>query len=114
MLTYAVLVFAVAALFGATLAVRRFRDQPLPTPLALLHGLAAATGLVLLLLAVFGGAAAAFARAGLVVLVVAALGGFFLFSFHLRQKALPAGVVVIHALAAVAGFGLLVAALLGA
>jgi hypothetical protein len=114
MLSASVLVFLVAALGGAVLAVRRFRDQPLPTPLALAHGLAAATGLVLLLLVVLGGTAPAFARIGLAVLLAAALGGFFLFSFHLRKKPLPAGVVVIHALAAVAGVGLLVAAVLGA
>ena len=112
MLTYAVLVFVLAALAGATLAVKRFRDQALPTPLALAHGLAGAVGLVLLALAVLPGGAPAFARIGLVVLVVAALGGFFLFSFHLRQKAPPIGVVVVHALAAVAGFGLVVAAIL--
>jgi hypothetical protein len=113
MLTVSVLVFALAAVFGLVLAVRRFRDQPLPTPLALVHGLAAATGLVLLLLVVLGGTAPAFARIGLAVLAVAALGGFFLFSFHLRKAPLPKGVVVIHALAAVAGFGLVLAAVLG-
>lgn len=41
---------------------------------------------------------------GFVLLLVAALGGFFLASFHLRQRLPPKAVVVIHAGVAVAGF----------
>jgi hypothetical protein len=44
------------------------------------------------------------------LLVVAALGGFALLSFHLRGRALPSGLVVGHALLAVAGFVTLLAA----
>jgi hypothetical protein len=111
MLVWAAIVFAVAALGGVTLAVLHFRGRtPPPTPLALLHGLLAATGLVLLIAAAltmpgFGG----LALGSLVVFVVAALGGFYLFSYHLRGKALPSPVVLIHGGAAVVGFLLLLA-----
>ena len=109
MLTWAAIVFAIAALGGATLAIMHFRGRaPLPMPLALLHGLLAASGLVLLIAAAltqpgFGG----LALAALVIFVVAALGGFYLFAHHLRGKPLPSPVVVIHGGAAVVAFLLL-------
>ncbi len=114
MLNVAVILFAVAALGGAVLAVRRLRRQELPLSLALVHGVVAAAGLVLVLLAALGGSAAPLARWSLAAFVVAALGGFVLFSFHLRKKELPGGLVIVHALVAVAGFALLVMTVAGA
>jgi hypothetical protein len=110
MLFIVVGLFAVAALGGLTLATLHFKKKNLPLPLALLHGLLAASGLGLLLWAVLQGGAPAKAGYALVLFAVAALGGFYLFSFHLRKKALPSAVVIIHALVAVAGFGLLLVA----
>jgi hypothetical protein len=109
--TWAAIVFAVAALGGATLATLHFRGRsPLPMALALLHGVLAASGLVLLIAAAlaqpgFGG----LALASLVIFFIAALGGFYLFSFHLRGRPLPSPVVLIHGTAAVVAFLLLLA-----
>jgi hypothetical protein len=103
----AVLLFAVAAVGGLLLALQHFKKSPLSLPLAVVHGLVAASALVLLLLSVLGGSASGNAPIALVLFVVAALGGFFLFSHHLRNKPLPTPVVVIHALAAVVAFLLL-------
>jgi hypothetical protein len=106
-----ILLFAVAALAGATMAVMHFRGKTPPRPaLAAIHGLFAASGLVVLLLALlkvgFGGTPGiAFG-----LFALAALGGFALLSFHLRGRALPSGLVVGHGLLAVAGFVVLVAA----
>ena len=106
MLMWAAIVFAIAALGGATLATLHFRGRtPLPMPLALLHGLLAATGLVLLIAAAltqpgFGG----LGLAALVIFVIAALGGFYLFAHHLRGRPLPSAVVLIHGGAAVVAF----------
>lgn len=110
--TLAVVLFALAALGGLFLAVRHFKGQSLPMPVSLIHGAAAATGLVLVILAYFGGGGAATSglTLPLIILVVAALGGFFLFSFHLRGLRAPNAVVVIHALVAVVGFLALVLA----
>lgn len=114
MLTLAVGLFAVAAVGGITLAVLHFSKKNLPLPLALLHGLLGAAGLVVLLLAILHGGTPAKATYAILLFLVAALGGFYLFSFHLRKKALPSTVVVIHALVAVAGFAcLLVATFMG-
>jgi peptidoglycan/LPS O-acetylase OafA/YrhL len=80
-------------------------------PLALGHGVLAATALVLALLESIATGVAAI-KYGVAVLVLAALGGFFLLSYHLRGKPRPWVVVVLHALLAVGGVGCLVFALL--
>lgn len=105
--------FALAAVIGLYMATRIFGGNMAPWIAGLLHAAAAATGLVLLLLAYLNGGLAQMATIALIVLVIAALGGFFLGSFHLRKQVAPKPVVVIHALAAVIGFGLLAAAAFG-
>lgn len=104
MLTSSIILFAVAAVGGLTLAILRFRDRPLPMSLALVHGVVAATALVILLVLALGASGTGMQRAALGIFVVAALGGFFLFAHHVRGKKLPIPVVVIHGLVAVAGF----------
>ena len=103
-MTIALVLFGLAATGGLLLAYLRFSEKPIPLQLALGHGAIAAAGLVALLLAVTGSGAPSQARIALIMFVVAALGGFGLFSFHLRKKALPIGVVVVHGLVAVAAF----------
>jgi hypothetical protein len=107
--------FALAALGGVYMAAVRLRgaERP-PTPIALVHGAAAAAGLIALIVAVTGANAPAAARTALVVFLVAALGGFFLFAQHVQKKALPIPVVVIHGLVAVAGFVILLVAVMQA
>lgn len=102
-MTIALVLFGIAALGGLALAALRFANRPLPMPLALLHGLLAASGLAALALAVVNGAPGG-ARTALVVFLLAALGGFFLFALHLKKRALPIPVVLVHGLAAVAAF----------
>jgi hypothetical protein len=104
MLTWIIILFAVAAVGGLTLAVMRFRNQPLPMPLALVHGAVAAIALVILLVVALGASGTSLLKLALGGFVVAALGGFFLFSFHVRKRQLPIPVVVIHGLVAVAAF----------
>jgi hypothetical protein len=110
MLNIAAIIFAVGALGGIVLAAHVLRDKFAPWALSLLHAALGAVGIVLLLVAVIGGARGNTALS-LVLFVVAALGGFFLASFHYRKQLPPKVVVVVHALVAVAGFGVLLAAL---
>lgn len=106
-----ILLFAIAAVAGLTMAVMHFKKAAPPRPvLAVLHGLFAASGLVVLLLAVIKVGVQGTPAAALGLLVVAALGGFALLSFHLRGRALPTGLLAGHALLAVAGFVTLLAA----
>jgi hypothetical protein len=113
MLTVALIVFAVAAIGGLVLALHVLRGKFAPWPLSLLHAGLGATGLILLLLAVLRGFAGSLGAWALGLFVVAALGGFYLASLHRRQVPAPKGVVVLHALLAVSGFGLLLAMVLG-
>lgn len=106
MLVYAVIAFAVAALGGLVLAASVLRGRLAPWALSLAHAALGATGLVLALIAVLGGAERNAAIA-LIILLVAALGGFFLASFHLRKTPGPKPVVLVHASVAVIGFVLL-------
>jgi len=101
----ALVLFAIAALGGVTMAVMRFRgaERP-PTGLALLHGAFAAAGIIVLIVAMLSAPNPAQARTALVLFIVAALGGFYLFAQHLQKRALPIPVILVHALIAVIGF----------
>jgi hypothetical protein len=105
-----IVLFAVAAVIGLTMAIAAFQGKFPPVASAVLHGLFAASALVLLIIAVIAQGAAGAAAWALGVLLVAALGGFALaFGFHARKKPLPKGFVAGHALLAVIGFLLLLA-----
>jgi hypothetical protein len=112
----AVLLFAVAAVVGATMAVQRLQGRPLPaTGVALAHGGVAAVALVLLIVAAVTGAAnGELVTWAIGIFVVAALGGAVMFlGYHLRQQALPVALVFAHGGLAVIAFVVLLAALLG-
>ena len=111
MLTASIVLLLYAALSGLFMVVGIFSGAKPWVPLALGHGVLAATALVLALLVAIATGVAAI-KYGIAVLVLAALGGFFLLSFHLRGKPHPWVVVVLHALLAVGGVGCLVFALL--
>ncbi|HEX8170907.1 MAG TPA: hypothetical protein VF824_10245 [Thermoanaerobaculia bacterium] len=114
MLNGSIILFAIAALGGIVLAVIRFRGTPIPPmALALIHGLVAATALVLLLIVALGTQGTQMQKIALGGFVVAALGGFFIFSFHVRNKPLPIPMIVVHALVAVASFVTLLAGVYG-
>ncbi|HEY1847638.1 MAG TPA: hypothetical protein VGG37_00465 [Opitutaceae bacterium] len=101
MLIAALVIFAVAAVIGLTLAVKILKKKETSKPVALLHGLAGAAGLVILILQAVKHPATLL-TASIVLLVIAALGGVVLFANDLRKKPGPAALVIIHALAAVA------------
>jgi len=105
-----IILFAVAAVIGLTMAMAALQGKFPPVPSAVLHGLLAASALVLLLIAVLSQGAAGPAAWALGLLLLAAVGGFGLaFGFHARKKPLPKGFVAGHALLAVIGFLLLLA-----
>jgi hypothetical protein len=109
MLQWAVIIFAIGALGGLVLASSVLRGKLAPWALSLLHAALGATGLVLTAIVVFGAGEAVPDHVGLalLLLLIAALGGFFLASYHLRNKPGPKPVVLIHAGVAVIGFLLL-------
>jgi hypothetical protein len=114
MISTAIILFAVAAVGGATMAALHFRGRAAPpVALAALHGLLAASGLVVLLVVVLRSGPEGMPAMALGLFLLAALGGFGLLSFHLRRRRLPSALVLGHGLLAVAGFLLLVLSFLG-
>ena len=110
MLVYALVIFAIAALGGLALASFVLRGKMAPWALSLVHALLGAVGLIILIVVLVQGSTAQQVLAGFVLLLVAALGGFLLASFHLRKKLPHKAIVVVHAVLAVAGFLVLLTA----
>lgn len=111
MLITAIVLFAVAALVGLAMAFAVFRGAAVPSiGQAVVHGLAAATALVLLLVVVMSAGAEGGLGLALGLFVLAAIGGFVLLSFHLRDRPLPKALVGGHALIAVVAFLVLLSA----
>ena len=109
LLKTATLLLALTAAGGLIMAIMRFggADRP-PSWLAMGHGLLAGSGLTLALYAGFVAGIPQMAWAGVLLLVLAALGGVTLnLLYHVKLLPLPKGLVVGHALLAVAGFSLL-------
>ena len=115
MILATVVVLGLAALGGLTLAVIRLRGTPLPpSPIALIHGIVAATGLALLISVVIGHEVDQLVKVSLGVFALAALGGATIFlGFHMRNRALPIPLVIGHGLIAITGYFLLLHGLYG-
>ena len=114
MLGSATLLLALAVGIGSWIAIDALRrSAPPKLAWALLHGIAALAGYVLLILALGGpvrGAAAGAASFGLVAavtLALAAVPGLLLLRSHLRGRALAGGMIGTHASVAIAGFVIL-------
>jgi hypothetical protein len=81
---------------------------------AIAHGVIAATALAALVLAAVRPGLPGLGKAALGVFVVAALGGAYIFlNYHMAGMPLPIPFVLLHGGLAVAGFGLLLAAIYG-
>lgn len=113
MLRTAVVLLALTALGGITIAALRFSGRPHPPSwLAMLHGLLASSGLTLLLYAGFAAGMPGGAWLGLGMLIVAAGGGLVLnLRYHWKDKELAAWLVLVHGAVAAVGFVDLVVAI---
>jgi hypothetical protein len=103
---------AIAAVGGLVMAGMRFAGNRQPPPsLAMLHGFLAAAAVTLLLYAAATVGLPGMALLALVLFLAAAAGGAILnLNYHWKQLPLPKWLVVVHAIAAVAGFLLLIGA----
>lgn len=104
----AVILFALAAVAGLYMAVGHFRGKDIGLSTALIHGLFGAAALVVLGAACYRAGFPGLPTAALAVFTAAALGGFALFAMQLRGRRLSSPLLVVHALAAVSAFLLLV------
>jgi hypothetical protein len=90
----------------------RGADRP-PSSFAMLHGLLAGAGLTLLVYAWCTVGIPVLAQYSVIVLALAAAGGAYMnLRYHSQMLPLPVPIMVGHALVAVSGFALLLAALM--
>lgn len=115
MLRTSACLFVIAALGGLVMAGIRFAGARNPPPwLALVHGLMAGAGVTLLAYVSVTAQVPRLALYALVLFLLAALGGLVLnLRYEWNRQLLPAPLVLGHALIAVIGFGLLLAAAWG-
>lgn len=108
----AIVLFALAAVGGLTMAFIRWRGAPRPPDwLAMGHGLLAGAGLTLLIQAAVVTGLPTLGNAALGLFVLAALGGVFInLRYHAKQLPLPKAWIAAHAVLAVVAFVLLLAA----
>jgi len=116
MMKTSLVLLTLTALGGVVMAVIRFvREANPPNWLAMLHGLLAAAALTLLLYAYFTVGLPTLACWALLLFLAAAAGGGFLnLGYHGRMLPLPKGIVLVHGGLAVAGYVLLLMAVLAA
>jgi len=110
----AAVLLGITAVGGIIMAFIRFAGavprQP-PAALAMLHGFLAAAAVTLLLYAAVTVGLPGIALVALVLFLLAASGGAVLnLNYHWKQLPLPKWLVIVHAVAAVVGFVLLLAA----
>lgn len=102
MLYIALALFLVAAVLGAIAAYAIMSDRPTPKLAVYLHGALAAGGLGIMIWYIIQHPEKS-PIASVAILAIAALGGFVLFARDMMKKPGPFALVVIHALAAIAG-----------
>lgn len=105
--------FGIAAVGGIAQALMRFSGRPYPPAwLSMLHGMLAAAGLTLMLFAAFTTGVPDLAKASIALFLLAAAGGAYLnLRFHMNSLPLPKGIVIGHAVLAVAGYAALLLSL---
>ena len=106
MVIVCIVLFAIAAVFGAINAIRIVAADRAPRATVYIHGLFAAVSLVLLLIFSIVHSSAA-PLGALILFIIAALGGFTLFGIDVATKKPPKWLGFVHGAIAVAGFVLL-------
>lgn len=109
LLTIAIALFVIGAIFGLIVLTAVLRDKPTPKPAVVVHGLFVATALVLAIIAYLMGPHSALLATSIVLFIIAALGGFTLLFHDLMHKIIPKWLAVLHPIIAVIALILLIA-----
>lgn len=113
MLLTLLILFALVAIGGVTLALLEHHGRALPLPVSASHGAAGIVLIVLLVMHDLGLPGNRMVNSATVVFILAATGGLLLFSFRAAKQKLPLLVVLLHGAFALAAVGLLLAGYLG-
>jgi hypothetical protein len=103
MMTFTIILFALAAVLGLTILVKWLTNKEASRGVVYAHGAAAAVALVLLLVYVLQHPDNS-PMTSLILFVIAALGGFYMFFKDVKGQNSPMGIAIVHALLAVGGF----------
>ena len=104
MLTASVICFVIAAVSGLILAAMFVKAKHVKPTTALGHGIFAATGLILLLIATLQTGFVMLTGLSFALFVAAAIVGAAMFVYHLTKGLPQIQAIALHALCAVAGF----------
>ncbi|MBI2785709.1 MAG: hypothetical protein HYX60_05130 [Legionella longbeachae] len=110
MLLLAIVLFLAAAVCGIVMLIAILQDKA-PNKIAkILHGIFAATGLIILIVYLFSfmSGRSSLLIASVVLLCLAALGGLTLFSMDRKGKKIPKMVAIVHPIIAFAGLVVLI------
>jgi len=107
MLITAIVVFALAAVFGLVALTAILKNKPTPKPAVFIHGGLAAVALLLVIFFVTGSAGPS-PIVSLVLFIVAALGGFALFAIDMQKKPVPKLLALAHPVIAAIALVLLI------
>jgi hypothetical protein len=102
----AITIFSMTAILGIYLLSLVLRDKQTPKAVAVVHGLFAITGLLLLITYSTGNEQSP--TVSIVVFVIAALGGLVLFYKDVNGNPIPKWLGMVHGLTAVMGFAFLI------
>jgi hypothetical protein len=103
MLYGAIALFALSAIMGIILITAIAQKKETPKPIVYTHGIFAATALVLLIVYSIQHPES-YPQTSIIIFVIAALGGFYLFFRDMKKKPGPLSMAIVHALAAVTAF----------
>jgi hypothetical protein len=103
--TIAVVIFGLAVLGGLTAAMLHLTRPTVPLWIALIHGMIAAAGLIVLFItaAVQHGFRSVLGASLLLFLLAASVGSV-LFSFHVRRQTLPRILILVHGALAISAY----------
>jgi len=107
MLIAAIVLFALAAVFGLVALNAILKNKPTPKPAVFIHGGLAAVAVLLVIFFVTGSAGPS-PIASLVLFIVAALGGFALFAIDMQKKPVPKFLALAHPVIAAIALVLLI------
>ncbi len=108
-----VVLFAVAAVGGITMAIMKFSEKIIPIPLAVGHGIIGMCGLISLIINIQGSTGNTLLFVSLIMFIAVAAGGIAIFSLHLRKKPLPDALIGLHGIGAIISFVVLLIAVNG-
>lgn len=107
MITVAIILFLLTATGGAVLLSYVLRDKPTPKGLSMIHGMAAALGIVILLIYALTTDSHHKHLISLTIFIIAAMGGGVLIYRDITGKSLPKWFAVMHGLIGLTGIGFL-------